>query len=298
VRDVATIDDVRAVVDEVRRRRRIVGFVPTMGALHEGHLSLVRLARERRAFVVLSVFVNPAQFGPGEDLAAYPRDLGTDRAAARAALVDLFFAPGVAEMYPEGFATSVHVDRLSAPLCGASRPGHFDGVALVVTKLLNIVRPDFSVFGQKDAQQAILVRRLARDLNLPGEIVIAPTEREEGGLAMSSRNRYLTPREREAALALSRGLSEAEAAYRSGERDGARLVALVRAALDEEALVRPEYVEIVDRRELGPWAGGEEPALLAVAARVGRARLIDNVFLGEAAATGAVALARGGRGCA
>jgi pantoate--beta-alanine ligase len=283
VRDVATIDDVRSVVDEVRQKRRIVGFVPTMGALHEGHLSLVRLARERGAFVVLSVFVNPTQFGPGEDFAAYPRDLGADREAAREAFVDLFFAPDAAEMYPEGFATAVRVEGLSASLCGARRPGHFDGVALVVTKLLNIVRPDFSVFGQKDAQQAILVRRLARDLNLPGEIVIAPTVREAGGLAMSSRNRYLTPREREAALALSRGLLAAEAAYRNGERDGSRLVARVRTALDEEDLVEPEYVEIVDRRDLGPWSGGEEPALLAVAARVGKARLIDNVFLGEAA---------------
>jgi pantoate--beta-alanine ligase len=283
VRDVGAIDEVRSAVDEARSHGKTIGFVPTMGALHEGHLSLIRLARRKGDFVVLSVFVNPTQFGPGEDLEAYPRERESDLEAASNAGADLFFAPPVAEMYPEGFATKVRVEGLAEPLCGGGRPGHFDGVALVVTKLLNIVRPDFSVFGQKDAQQAILVQRLARDLNLPGEIVVAPTVREADGLAMSSRNRYLGAEEREAALALSRGLFAAEAAYRDGEREGERLVDIVRAALDEEPGVETEYVEVVDRHRLEPWGGGGEPALLAVAARVGRARLIDNVFLGEGA---------------
>jgi len=282
VRDVAAIDEVRSAVREARGRGKTVGLVPTMGALHDGHLSLVRLARQRGGLVVLSVFVNPTQFGPGEDFEAYPRDRDADVAAARAAGVDLFFAPSAAEMYPEGFATKVRVEGLSEPLCGAGRPGHFDGVALVVAKLLNIVRPDFSVFGQKDAQQAILVTRLARDLNLPGEIVVAPTVREPDGLAMSSRNRYLGREDRAAARALSRGLFAAQAAYGKGERDGERLVALVRAELAREARVEAEYVEIVGRRDLSPWKGGDEAALLAVAARVGPARLIDNVFLGGA----------------
>ncbi len=283
MRDVGAIDEVRSAVDEARSHGKTIGFVPTMGALHEGHLSLIRLARRKGDFVVLSVFVNPTQFGPGEDLEAYPRERESDLEAASNAGADLFFAPPVAEMYPEGFATKVRVEGLAEPLCGGGRPGHFDGVALVVTKLLNIVRPDFSVFGQKDAQQAILVQRLARDLNLPGEIVVAPTVREADGLAMSSRNRYLGAEEREAALALSRGLFAAEAAYRDGEREGERLVDIVRAALDEEPGVETEYVEVVDRHRLEPWGGGGEPALLAVAARVGRARLIDNVFLGEGA---------------
>lgn len=296
MRDVAGIDEVRCVVEEARSHDRTVGFVPTMGALHEGHLSLVRLASARAGFVVLSVFVNPAQFGPGEDFDAYPRDRDADLEAALDAGVDVFFAPPASEMYPEGFATTVRVEGLAAPLCGAGRPGHFDGVALVVAKLLNIVRPDVSVFGQKDAQQAILVQRLARDLNLPGEIVVAPTVREADGLAMSSRNRYLAPEERAAALALSRGLFAAEAAYREGERDGERLVALVRAALAEESRVEPEYAEIVGREELGSWRGGEEPALLAVAARVGPARLIDNVFLGEGAPAVALATTANGEG--
>ncbi len=214
MRDAARIDDVRAAVADARKQRRTIGFVPTMGALHEGHLSLIRLARQRADYVVLSVFVNPVQFGPGEDFETYPRAAKSDLEVALDAGVDLYFSPSVAEMYPEGFATIVRVEALSAPLCGAGRPGHFDGVALVVTKLLNIVRPDFSVFGQKDAQQAILVQRLARDLNLPGEIVVAPTVRDADGLALSSRNRYLTADEREASLALSRGLREVEAAYR------------------------------------------------------------------------------------
>jgi len=276
----ATIEEVRAAVDRARAAGKLVGFVPTMGALHEGHLSLVRAARQHAGFVVLSIFVNPRQFGPGEDYEAYPRVEEQDERLAREAGVDLVFAPPVREMYPEGFATAVRVERLSEPLCGRSRPGHFDGVALVVAKLLNIVRPDVSVFGQKDAQQALLIRRMARDLNLPGEIVIAPTVRENDGLALSSRNRYLGAAERKAALSLSRGLFAAREAWSEGERDGARLVALAWAPMDAEPLVAPEYAEIRRTDDLEPWSG-DGPALLAVAARVGPARLIDNVILQE-----------------
>jgi len=256
-----------------------------MGYLHEGHLSLVRIARARDAYTVVSIFVNPTQFVPGEDYERYPRDLEHDRRLAAAEGVELLFVPSAEEIYPRGFQTSVRVTELSRPLCGRARPSHFDGVALVVTKLLNIVRPDFSVFGRKDAQQALLIERLARDLHLPGEIVLGPTVREPDGLAMSSRNAYLTDAERKAAPALSRGLVAAEEAYRKGERSAERLVAIVAAEIAREPLLEPEYVEIVDRETLEPWRDPGRPALLAAALRVGRTRLIDNVFLsGEEAA--------------
>lgn len=258
-----------------------------MGFLHEGHLSLARLAREQgearggSAFVVMSIFVNPTQFGPNEDYERYPRDEARDAALAEEAGVDLLFAPDAREMYPDGFRTGVRVTGLTDRLCGAGRPGHFDGVALVVTKLLNIVRPDLSVFGRKDAQQAVVVRRLAADLDLPGEILLGPIVRETDGVAMSSRNAYLSAEERIAARALSRGLRAAAEAYAAGERDGGRLTARVRRELGAEELLRPEYVEIVGDEDLEPWTG-KGPALLAVAVRAGRTRLIDNVTLGGA----------------
>ncbi|HET9887808.1 MAG TPA: pantoate--beta-alanine ligase, partial [bacterium] len=250
MREATGIEQIRGFVRETKEAGRLVGFVPTMGSLHEGHLSLVRLAQERQAAVVLSIFVNPTQFAPGEDFESYPRDLSRDRALAETAGVDFLFVPSVREMYPPGFQTKVSVPGLAAPLCGRGRPGHFDGVALIVAKLLNILRPDFSVFGRKDAQQAILIRRMARDLHLPGEIVLGPTVREADGLAMSSRNAYLRPEERRAATAISRGLFHAKKAYDGGERDGVKLVKLVREEVDQEALLAVEYVEIVDREEL------------------------------------------------
>jgi pantoate--beta-alanine ligase len=254
-----------------------------MGALHRGHVSLVRIAREKSDFTVLSIFVNPTQFGPNEDYKTYPRMLEADCETARAAGVDLVFAPSASEMYPEGSSTKVRVEKLSEPLCGASRPGHFDGVALIVTKLLNIVHPDVSVFGQKDAQQALIVRRLAIDLNLPGEIVIGPTVREEDGLAMSSRNLRLGPAERKAAKALSRGLFQAEEAFGDGERSGKRLVEIARREIEAEGLLSLDYAEIRDLETLEPWEDPDRAALLAVAARAGATRLIDNVFLGARA---------------
>jgi pantoate--beta-alanine ligase len=286
VRIARTAEEVRREVAAARAAGRTVAMVPTMGSLHEGHLSLVRLAAERASaggrtpFVVLTVFVNPTQFAPGEDFEAYPRDLGRDAELAEAEGVDLVFAPEAREMYPDGFRTKVRVEELSAPLCGRGRPGHFDGVALVVTKLANIVQPDLSVYGRKDAQQALLIRRLARDLDLPGEIVLGETVREPDGLAMSSRNVYLSPEERRAAVAIPRGLSAARRAWGQGERDPERLVARVREELDGADLLEPEYVEIVDRETLAPWAG-EGAALLAVAVRLPSARLIDNVWLDE-----------------
>jgi len=289
VRITKTIEEVREAVAGARGAGKPIVLVPTMGFLHDGHLSLVRHGRARAleaggadapgACVVMSIFVNPTQFGPGEDFGEYPRDLDRDAALAREHGVDLLFAPAVREMYPEGFRTEVRVTELTEPMCGAGRPGHFDGVALVVTKLLNIVRPDWSVFGRKDAQQALVIRRLAADLDLPGRILVAPTVRDDDGVALSSRNAYLSAEEREAARALSRGLRAAARAWDGGERSREALLALVNAEIDREPLVRPEYVDLRSRDTLRDW-NGEGPALLAVAARVGRTRLIDNVFLG------------------
>jgi pantoate--beta-alanine ligase len=281
VREAAGIDEIRRLIGEARAKGRLIGFVPTMGSLHEGHISLIRAAQKRGAAVVLSIFVNPTQFTPGEDYESYPRDLGRDRAMAADAGVEMLFIPHASEMYPPGFETKVSVSHLATPLCGRRRLGHFDGVALVVAKLLNIVRPDFSVFGQKDAQQAILIQRLARDLHLPGEIVVAPTVRVAVGLAMSSRNAYLGPEERRAAAAISRGLFRAESMFRAGERRGDKLVQAVRHEIEMEPLLSAEYVEIVDREKLTPWVDPGRPALLAAAVQAGKARLIDNVFLDE-----------------
>ncbi|MDP6529852.1 MAG: pantoate--beta-alanine ligase [Gemmatimonadota bacterium] len=281
-----TVEEVRRAVSAIREGGHPVGFVPTMGALHEGHLSLVRFARRRGASVVVSVFVNPRQFGQGEDFGTYPRDRPRDLQLAEEAGASVFFAPSVPEIYPDGFATTVRVKPLEAGLCGRVRSGHFEGVATVVATLLNIVRPDFSVFGEKDAQQALIVKRLAADLRLPGRILTAPTVRESDGLAMSSRNAYLSPEERHAAAAIPRGIRAAEELYASGERSAAQLVSAVRSELAGEPLLSEEYVEIVDNETIGPWPGGDAPALLAVAVGVGAGRLIDNVSLGSAVADG------------
>lgn len=286
-----TVEAVRAEVGAARRAGRSVALVPTMGALHEGHLSLVRRAREWAAeiapdpMVVVSVYVNPTQFGPNEDFDAYPRTLDRDTELAVGAGAELVFAPTDSEMYPAGFQTMVRVRRLAEGLCGGTRPGHFDGVAVVVTKLLNIVRPDLSVFGRKDAQQGLLIQRLAKDLNLPGEVRLAETVREPDGLAMSSRNAYLGADERKAAAAISRGLFAARSAYDAGEREPAMLIERARRALAAEPLLDPEYVELYDVETWEAWSGSG-PALLAVAVRAPSARLIDNVFLGEGVGAG------------
>jgi pantoate--beta-alanine ligase len=275
VRTVSRIDELRAALATVARP---IGLVPTMGALHDGHLSLLERARAQCATVVMSLFVNPAQFAPAEDLAAYPRDAAGDAAKAAQAGVDLLFAPAAAELYPDGFATTVVVSGLSEPLEGAKRgPEHFHGVATVVTKLLNIVGPQVAYFGQKDAQQALVVRRLVRDLDIPTAIEVCPTVRDSDGLALSSRNAYLNEDERVRASALSRALASAADAIAAGEHDGAAVAAVARAQLAPLA-IETEYLELVDPDTLAPVERIDAPVLIAVAARIGRARLIDNLI--------------------
>lgn len=270
-----------SVARKIRRELdRTIGLVPTMGALHEGHLSLVREARRMCDVVVVSVFVNPAQFGPGEDFEHYPRDLTKDTALLTDYNVDFIFAPPIEEIYPKGFSTYVNVEGLSEQLEGTTRPGHFRGVATVVTILLNVVRPDFAFFGQKDGQQAIIIRRLVRDLALDSEIIVLPTVREDSGLAMSSRNLYLKPEEQEAASVIHQALAKAKETYKAGERHGTKLTELVRTIIEAEPRVRVDYVSITDGETLEKLDKlDERPMLIAVAAYVGKTRLIDNTTL-------------------
>ena len=274
---VRTKAEVRRAVAGMRPQR--IALVPTMGYLHEGHLSLVDRARELADRVVLSIFVNPLQFGPQEDLDRYPRDLERDVELATGRGVDLIFAPDVQEMYPGGEPiVRVVPGRLAETLCGAYRPGHFEGVLTVVAKLFGIVRPDVAVFGQKDFQQAVLIRRMVADLDLGIEIDVAPIVREPDGLAMSSRNVYLSPDERESALGLYRGLTRAAQAFAGGERDAERLRRLVHEELARPG-VRVQYVEVIDPETLQPTQPAGPGNVLAVAAFVGQTRLIDNVIL-------------------
>jgi pantoate--beta-alanine ligase len=276
---VSTVAAAREAIRNARASGGSIGVVPTMGALHEGHLSLVRRARAECGFVIVTLFVNPTQFGPNEDLSRYPRDFENDCAMSAEAGADLMFAPPVSEVYPDGFATYVTVEGLTASLCGASRPTHFRGVTTVVAKLFNMLQPDRAYFGEKDYQQLAVIRRMTRDLDFPIEVIGCPIVRDPDGLAMSSRNRYLSPEERAAGLSLSRGLNEASRQFTSGERDTAALVAAVRQELGREPLAREDYVELVDAGTLVPIGWIEEPALLAIAAFVGATRLIDNVVL-------------------
>ncbi|HUJ62193.1 MAG TPA: pantoate--beta-alanine ligase [Kofleriaceae bacterium] len=269
----------RARAEDLRRDGRKLAVVPTMGALHDGHLALLRAARARADIVILTIFVNPIQFGPSEDLARYPRDEAGDLAKARACGIDLAFCPDAAAMYLPGAQTFVEVRELQQPLCGPRRPGHFAGVATVVAKLFHITRPHLAVFGEKDYQQLAIIRRMVRDLDFGIEILGVPIVREPDGLAMSSRNAYLSPADRSAALALSRGLAAAEARFRAGERDAAALVAAARAVLDAERAVRLEYLELRDADDLSAVARCDRPAVLAVAAFLGTTRLIDNRVL-------------------
>jgi pantoate--beta-alanine ligase len=283
MRTLRTKAELREALAEPRRQGRRIGLVPTMGFFHDGHLSLMRAAREECDVVVVSLFVNPTQFGPGEDLDAYPRD--EDRDAELAALegVDILWMPAAEQMYPGDFSTMVEVDAaLTGVLDGAPDrrgPSHFRGVTTIVAKLFNSVQPDVAYFGRKDAQQAVVIERMVRDLDFPIEVKVLPTVREAGGLAMSSRNAYLSAEERERALALSRALESAERAAGDGERSTAALVAAVENAL-RNAGIDPEYVEARDAEDLTPVAElNGRPVLLAVAAQVGRARLIDNVVI-------------------
>lgn len=274
-----TIAEVRSAVSAVRAAGKRIGFVPTMGALHAGHAELVRVAKRHSDFVVVSVFVNPTQFGPNEDFAKYPRTLDDDRCISAEAGGDLVFAPTAAEMYPTNAVTFVEVSGLDQVLCGPRRPGHFRGVATVVLKLFNIVLPDVAVFGAKDAQQSIILRKMVADLNVPVEMVIAPTVRELDGLAMSSRNRYLSATERAEAPKIYQALRNIEARAAAGETDVALLESALLAAVSAIPGARVDYANILDAENLAPMGRLARPALAAVAVFLGTTRLIDNVTL-------------------
>jgi len=272
-----------SVARKIRREQdRTIGLVPTMGALHEGHLSLVREARRMCDVVVVSVFVNPTQFGPSEDYEDYPRDLTKDTALLTDYNVDYIFAPAAEEIYPKDFSTYVNVGGLSKLLEGESRPGHFRGVATVVAILLNTVRPDFAFFGQKDAQQAVIIKRMVKDLAFDTEIVVSPTVREDSGLAISSRNLYLDAEEQESAAVIHRALKQAKEIYKKGERHAGKIAESVRATIETEPRVRVDYVRVVDAETLEKLDKlDERPMLVAVAAYVGKTRLIDNTMLNK-----------------
>jgi len=274
-----TIAEMRAASRATRQEGRRLGFVPTMGALHAGHISLVRAARQQCDSVAVSIFVNPTQFGPKEDFSKYPRTFERDRELLEAEGVAILFAPSTEEMYPPGATTFVIVEGLSEKLCGRSRPGHFRGVATVVAKLFNIVEPDLAFFGQKDSAQAVIIRRMVRDLAFDVEIVVCPIVREPDGLALSSRNAYLDPRQRKQATVLYRSLMRVEALADRGESDSARLITAALEVFKEEPEVRLDYFEIVDRETLDSVADVSQGALVAVAAFVGSTRLIDNIVL-------------------
>jgi len=274
-----TIAEMRTAAGALKAKNLTLGFVPTMGALHEGHLSLVRAAKQRCDRVAVSIFVNPTQFGPNEDFSKYPRTFDRDRELLESEGVDLLFAPSTEEMYPPGAITYVTVEELSEKLDGKSRPGHFRGVTTVVSKLFNIIQPELAFFGQKDAAQVAVIRRMVRDLNLPVEIAACPIVREPDGLAMSSRNRYLDANQRKTALVLSRSLARVQELFAQGERDVQNLITAGKLLFGGELDVRLDYFEIVDPETLDAISTLRSPALVAVAAFVGSTRLIDNRLL-------------------
>ena len=276
---ISTTAGMRRWSEAARASCRSVAFVPTMGYLHEGHLSLLRRARREADLVVASIFVNPLQFGPGEDLERYPRNVPRDSRLARVEGCDVLFVPSPADMYPAGYRTRVTVEGADDVLCGRSRPGHFAGVVTVVLKLVNVVRPDVLLLGQKDAQQAVVIKRMLDDLNAGVRVLVCPTVREKDGLAMSSRNSYLGPDERRRALGISRSLFLARDLVRAGEKRAAVIRARMKKVLYEAGVTKVDYVEILDGAELTPLRRLEGDVLIAVAARVGRTRLIDNVKL-------------------
>ena len=274
------VEPCRQAVRECQQQGGIVGLVPTMGALHEAHLSLIRTARKRCGYVAVTIFVNPTQFGPNEDFDKYPRTLQTDLSACEAAGVDLVFTPSVETMYPAGSQTNVHVSGVTEGLCGAWRPGHFDGVATVVAKLFNILPADLAFFGEKDYQQMVVIRRMVRDLNIPIEIVPCSTVREADGLAMSSRNAYLSDEERKQAASLSRALFAARERIQAGERDAARITGAIRREILAAGPVDIEYVDIVNADTLEVVKSVDRPVRICLAVRIGPCRLIDNVAAG------------------
>ncbi|MFA5863239.1 MAG: pantoate--beta-alanine ligase [Phycisphaerae bacterium] len=273
------IDDVRRSLKIIRERKTCIGFVPTMGALHEGHLELIRRAKRECGFVVVSIFVNPTQFGQGEDFQKYPRSIEEDLDKCRQAGVDLVFNPEREEMYPEHSLTTVQVAKFTDKLCGEFRPGHFTGVTTVVTKLFNIVMPDIAYFGQKDAQQALVIRRMIQDLNFPVELRICPTVRSESGLALSSRNRYLSESELRQAACLYQSLQSAKRLINQGNKDGSAIMQSMRKQIELAGPCQIQYIGIVDMNTFDELAKIDRPVLIALAVRIGPARLIDNIIL-------------------
>jgi len=273
------IAQMREIAQTTRAKGELIALVPTMGFLHEGHLSLIRKARKVGDLVVVSSFVNPSQFGPQEDYTAYPRNGKRDKALAQENGTDVLFSPLVEEMYPQGYSTWVEVEGLTAVLCGASRPGHFRGVTTVVTKLFHIVQPHYALFGQKDYQQAQVIRRMVDDLNFDLKILVEPTVREPDGLAMSSRNLYLTPNQRKEATVLYRSLLKAQELVEKGERDAQRILAVIREMVVQTPQAEIDYISIVDGESLQPLSRLRGKVLIALAVRIGRARLIDNLLL-------------------
>jgi pantoate--beta-alanine ligase len=279
MRIIQTVKEMQAESRKLRLKGKRIGFVPTMGYLHEGHLSLVRIAKIQADVIVLSIYVNPTQFGPNEDLARYPRDFERDTKLAESEGVDYVFYPSDAEMYPGGFLTTIQVGKITEALCGASRPGHFRGVATVCTKLFNAVNPHFAVFGQKDAQQVAVIRRMVKDLLFDMEIVVGPIVREPDGLAMSSRNVYLSESERKDALALLESLKLAERTIQQGERNAAELIAGMKKHIETKSSAKIDYVSIVHPETLESVAEIADGSLIALAVWIGKTRLIDNLIV-------------------
>jgi len=276
---IVTPEEIQTYCNQARTEGKTIGLVPTMGAFHEGHLSLMRCARTDNDLVVTSIFVNPTQFGPKEDFNAYPRNLESDSRMASEVYIDVIFTPTVEDMYPNGYATFVNVERITEKMCGASRPDHFRGVTTVVAKLFNIVRPHKAYFGQKDAQQCVVIKRMAEDLNFDINIIIMPTVREADGLAMSSRNKYLNTQERHSALVLSKSLSMVQDMIKSGKTNATEIQQEMRQMIESEPFARIDYVAIVDGETLDDVDKIKENTLIALAVFIGKTRLIDNVII-------------------
>jgi pantoate--beta-alanine ligase len=279
MKTIENISRMSTFVKMMKKEGKSIGFVPTMGYLHDGHMSLVKTARKHTDVVVMSIFVNPAQFGPKEDFEKYPRDLRRDEELAREAGVDVIFHPSVKDIYPEGYATYVAVEKLTDTLCGQSRPGHFKGVSTIVTKLFNIVKPDVAYFGQKDAQQALMIKKMAADLNMDVDVKIMPIVREKDGLAMSSRNVYLSDAERKDALVLNQSLKQAESMIKQGERDARKIVRMIEDTIRQKGTANIDYVRLVDTKELKDMKAVSGEALIALAVNFGKTRLIDNTVV-------------------
>ncbi|MCT4605963.1 MAG: pantoate--beta-alanine ligase [Marinisporobacter sp.] len=274
---VETVKEIRKIIKKEKREGKKIGLVPTMGYLHEGHLSLIKKAKEENDFVVVSVFVNPTQFGEGEDYESYPRELERDSNLAKSAGADILFHPFVGEMYPNGYNTYVETYKVTEKLCGASRPGHFRGVTTVVCKLFNIVAPHRAYFGQKDAQQVVVIKQMVRDLNMDIEIIPCPIVREKDGLALSSRNTYLNEEERRAGLILSKSLFKAKEMIENGERDGLKIKDFIVKNIQGEPLANIDYIEVVNSENLESMKKLEQEILIALAVKFGNTRLIDNM---------------------